>query len=171
MARLALEHMVCLALEPMQSRVALVTQAVRDGGLAEQRTPTWSRGPLCNAAVQHCHLLITAAAPCCLFLQGITGSFSGVDASGRFKQATLQLGGGSASGGGKPNGGGAAGPGPASGGTGRASGGGARSGGSSLGYGFGAQQQQQPAKKKKIFDADGAWNGCCFCGVRAKVSA
>ncbi|PRW45744.1 ERI1 exoribonuclease 2-like [Chlorella sorokiniana] len=103
---------------------------------------------------------------------GITGSFSGVDASGRFKQATLQLGGGSASGSVKPSsgGGGAAGSGPASGaGTGRASGGtgGARSSSGGLGYGFGAQQQQ-PAKKKKIYDAEGAWNGCCFCGVRAK---
>ena len=102
--------------------------------------------------------------------QGITGSFSGVDASGRFKQATLQLGGGAASGGSKPSGSAAAGPGPASGaGAGRPSGGGsgARNGGS--GFGYGVQQQQQPAKKKKIFDAGGAWNGCCFCGVRAKV--
>ena len=104
--------------------------------------------------------------------QGITGSFSGVDASGRFKQATLQLGGGSASGGGKPSGNAAAGPGPAGGaGGGRPSGGrsGSRNGRGS-GFGYEVQQQQQhPAKKKKIFDADGGWNGCCFCGVRAKV--
>lgn len=108
----------------------------------------------------------SARLPPCLRLQGITGSFSGVDASGRFKQATLQLGGGG-SGSSKPSGG-AAGSGPASGaGAGRASGG---SGiGSALGFGFGVQQQQPGKAKKKIYDADGAWNGCCFCGVRAKV--
>lgn len=107
--------------------------------------------------------------PPCLHLQGITGSFSGVDASGRFKQATLQLGGGgSSSGSGKPSGGAAV-SGPASGaGAGRAGGGRGSSGGG-LGFGFGVQQQQPGKAKKKIYDADGAWNGCCFCGVRAKV--
>lgn len=85
-----------------------------------------------------------------------------MDASGRFKQATLQLGGGAGSGG-KASGSGAGGK--ASGG---GPGGGKASGG---GLGFGMQKQQQQQPKKKIFATDGAWNGCCYCGVRAKVGA
>lgn len=71
----------------------------------------------------------------CHMHAGITGSFSGVDASGKFKQATIQFGG-------KPSGGG--------------------SGGGAGGSGSGAA-------KKRVFDDKGAWNGCCFCGVKAKV--
>lgn len=59
---------------------------------------------------------------------GVTGSFTGVDASGKFKQATLQLGRPAGSGGGKPSGGG----------------GGA---GVSLGYGFRAHQKNTSRKK------------------------
>ena len=96
---------------------------------------------------------------------GITGSFTGVDASGRLKQATLRLGakpsgaaasGGAAgpSGGGKPSGGGA--------GSGKASGGGVVQ----LGYGTG---KPQAGKKHRVFDEGGRWLGLCYCGVRAKV--
>lgn len=84
---------------------------------------------------------------------GITGSFTGVDASGRLKQATLRLG-GKPSGGGKPSSGDA--------GTGKASG----SGVVQLGYGTG---KPQAGKKHRVFDEGGHWLGLCYCGVRAKV--
>ncbi len=71
---------------------------------------------------------------------GVTGSFSGVDSSGRFKQPTLFASTGA-----------------------RGSGG---------GRGAGGGGPQLPARKKqKVFDeATGAWNGCFWCGAKAKVS-
>ncbi len=75
---------------------------------------------------------------------GVTGSFTGVDASGRFKQATLfEM-------------------------SARSSGG----GGKGQGSGSGASgAMQHPAKKKqKVFDGSGAWNGCCYCGAKGKVN-
>ena len=77
---------------------------------------------------------------------GPHGSFTGVDASGKFKQATLRFSGG---------GGGAA-----SGGGGKASGGKA-SGGALFGFSTSAQLQK-PGARKKVFDESGAWNGCCY---------
>jgi hypothetical protein len=74
---------------------------------------------------------------------GVTGSFTGVDASGRFKQATLF--GGTAGGSGSISG---------------SMGGGGKAGG------LGAPP---PRKKHKVFDEAGAWNGGCHCGVKAKV--
>lgn len=82
---------------------------------------------------------------------GVTGSFTGVDSSGRLKQATLQLGG-------KPSGGG-----------GGATSGGSKSGGVQLGYrASGGPPQQGTKRKAAIFGKDGAWNGQCYCGVKAK---
>lgn len=86
---------------------------------------------------------------------GLTGSFTGVDASGKFKQATLRFSGvvgGAASGSSsKPSGGG-----------------GKASGGALFGFSVSAQPQKAGARKK-VFDDSGAWNGCCYCGAKAKV--
>ncbi|KAL4437325.1 hypothetical protein ABPG75_004464 [Micractinium tetrahymenae] len=83
---------------------------------------------------------------------GITGSFGNLDASGRFKQGTLL---GLATAGAK----GAAGSGV---------GGGAASGSGASGQAQGAGQLAGGPKKKRVFDDSGAWNGCCYCGARAK---